>query len=119
VKLLLVQLLLQAVFEFGANLGDFHPGAYQEFAAQQFVGLVVVDQFARDAAILAILIPAETSVGNGFRADVLEAAQDRILFGNFERLPENLDGDEPLVWAKYLIGTARTDSFLHLRIDRL
>ena len=81
--------------------------------------LVVVYQLARHPAILAILIPAETAVGDGFWADVLEAAQDRVLLRDFERLPENLDGDEPLVWAKYLIGTARADSFLHLRIDRL
>ena len=105
---------MEAIFEFGANLGDFHSRAHQEFAAQEFVGLVIIYQFASHAAILAILIPAETSVGNGFRADVLKTAKNRILFGDLERLPKNLDVDQAFVRAKYLIGPTRANCFRDL-----
>jgi len=53
--------------------------------------LVVIGQLALDTTVLAILIPAEATVGDRFRADVLEAAQERIFLGNFEGLAK--DGD--------------------------
>src|SRR6266850_833206 len=114
-----VQLFLEAIFEFGADFGNFHSRANQEFAAQQFVVLVLIRQFAGDAAILAILIPAETSVGNGFRADVLETAENRILLGDLERFAKNLDLDQAFVGSKDLIGHARAHCFRYLRLAGL
>jgi len=63
----------------------------QESSSRFFV---IVGQFAFDTAILAILIPAEAAIGDGLRADELEAAQERILLGDIERLAEDFDGDE-------------------------
>jgi hypothetical protein len=110
-----VQLFLEAILQFRADLCNFHPRAHQELATQQFVRLVLIYELAGHTAILAILIPAETSIRNGFRADVLEAAENRILLRDFERLPKNLDLDQAFVWTKYLIGTARGDCFRDLR----
>src|ERR1022692_4331313 len=58
-------------------------------------------EFAFDATILAILIPTEAAIGNGFWADELEAAQERILFGHLECPSEDFDGDETLVRTKW------------------
>src|SRR5260370_33462537 len=99
---LLVQLFLEAILEFGADLGDFHSRAYQEFAAQQFMRFFFIVQFSGHAAILAILIPAESSVGDGFRADVLKATKNRIFLGYLERLAQNLDVNQALVRTKNL-----------------
>ena len=99
---LLLQLFRQAVFQLGADFGDFHSCAHQELATQKFVRLLFIRQLPDDAAILAILIPAEAAIGNRFRADVLEAAQNRVFFGNLKRFPKNLDLHQPFVRAKYL-----------------
>jgi hypothetical protein len=64
----------ETAFEFGADAGDFHAGHDHKFAGDHFTRLVVVGQFAFDAAILAILIPAEAAVRDRFRADELKAA---------------------------------------------
>ena len=101
-KLLSIQLVLQAILQFRADLSNFHTGAYHEFAAKKFVRAILVRQLADNAAILAILIPAEASVGNGFRADVLKRAENGVLFRDIKRLPQNLDCNEPFIWAKYL-----------------
>src|ERR1700682_5073036 len=113
---LFVELFLEAIFEFGADFGNFHSCAHQEFEAQEFVGWFIIPQFAGHAAILAILIPAETSVGNGFRADVLKTAENRILLGNLERLPKNYDLDQAFVRAEHLIGPTRAACFRYLRL---
>jgi hypothetical protein len=94
---LLSQFVVQAVFQFGADLGDFHARADEEFAAQEIVRALLVGELSNDAAILAILVPAESSVRDRFRADVLKAAQNRILFGNLESFPQNLDFHQALV----------------------
>ena len=72
-------------------------------------------QLPDDAAILAILIPAETSIGNGFGADVLEAAQNRVLLWNLKWLPQNLDFHQTFVRTKHL----RRPILLGRRIRRL
>jgi hypothetical protein len=90
---LFAQLLFQAELKFGADLADFHAFADHELTAQQFVRFILVGELRHDAAILAILVPAEAPVGNRLRADVLEAAEDRVFFRDFKRLPENLDRD--------------------------
>jgi hypothetical protein len=55
---------------------------------------------------LAILVPAETPVRDRFRADVLEAAENGVLFGDLKRLPEDFDVYESLVRAENLIRSA-------------
>ena len=64
-------------------------------------GLIVIRQLGIDAAVLAILIPAETAVGDGLRAEELKAAQDGFFSGT-SRLAEDLDFDQPFVWTKRL-----------------
>jgi hypothetical protein len=103
---LLLKFSLQAILQFGAEFSNLHACAYQEFATEQFVRLVFIQQLSSDAAILTILIPAEPSVWNRFRADVLKGAQDRVLFRNLESLSEYLDFDESFVGSKYLRGCA-------------
>jgi len=66
------------------------------------MGAFFVRQLSDHAAILAVLIPAEASIGDGFRADVLKAAQNGVLFGNLKRLTQNLDFYQPFIGAKYL-----------------
>jgi hypothetical protein len=113
---LLVQLFLEAIFELGADLGDFHSRAHQKFAAQEFMCFFFIGQFSGHAAILAILIPAEPPVRDGFRADVLKASKNRIFLGDLERLTQDLDVDQSLVWTKNLCGPTRANHFGYLRL---
>ena len=69
------KLRAQAPFQFLAHIGDFHAGHDNEFAGKHFPRLVIIGKLAGDAAILTILIPAETAIGDGFRTDELEAAE--------------------------------------------
>jgi hypothetical protein len=105
----------QTQSKFGTQLGDLHAGHHQKLATQHFAGLIVVRQFGHDAAILTILIPAETSVGNGLRADVLKAAKNGVLLGNLERFAHDLDFDQALVRSKNLGTSVRRRWFRHLR----
>ena len=113
-KSLLPQLILEAILQFGADLGDFHARAYQKFAAQEFMRAVFIGEFSDHAAILAVLIPAKTPVGNRFRADVLKAAKNRVFFGDLKSLPHDFDFNQPLVGAKNLSGSVRRSCFRHL-----
>ena len=65
----------QTPFELLTHFGDFHARHDDKFAGKHFARLVVVWELAGDAAILAVLIPAEAAIRNGFWADELEAAQ--------------------------------------------
>jgi hypothetical protein len=102
---LLIQLGLKAILQFWADFGDFHAWAHQEFAAQEFMGAVFIGEFSNDAAILAVLIPAETPVWNGLRTDVLEAAKNRVLLWNLKSFPHDLNFDQPFVGSKNLSAT--------------
>jgi hypothetical protein len=64
--------------------------------------LIVVEELAVDAAILAFLIPAKSAVRNCFRTDELETAQNGVLLGNQERLPQDTDFYQPLEWTENL-----------------
>jgi hypothetical protein len=99
---LLAQLVLQAILQFRADFADFHACANQELATQQFVRAIFIREFSYNAAILAILIPAETPVRNGFRTDVLEAAKNRIFLRDLKSFSQNFDFDQSFVWPKYL-----------------
>ena len=65
----------QTPFQLLTQFGDFHTRHDDKFAGKHFARLVVVGELTSDAAILAILIPAEAAIRNGFWADELEAAQ--------------------------------------------
>jgi hypothetical protein len=95
---------LEAIFQFGADLGNFHACAHQKLAAQEIVRAVFIGEFPDDAAILAILIPAETAVRDGFRADVLKAAKNRIFLGDLKSFSQDFNFNQPLVGAKNLRG---------------
>src|SRR5258706_3812875 len=71
--LVLRQLGAQAPLQLLAELGDFHSWHHDELAGQHLPRVIVVRQLAAHTAILAILIPAESPVRNGLRADELEA----------------------------------------------
>jgi len=70
------------------------------------VRAVFIRQFSDHAAILAILVPAETPVRDGFGADVLKGPKNSVLFGDFKRFPKNLDLYETLIRAKNLSRSA-------------
>ena len=90
----------EAPLELLAHFGDFHAGHDDEFAGEHFARLVVIGKLAGDAAILAILVPAETSVGDGFRADELKAAQQGIAFRHLEFLAEDRYLNQFFVWTE-------------------
>jgi hypothetical protein len=97
---------LEAILEFGADFGNFHARAHQELAAQEFVRAIFIGKFSDDAAVLTVLIPAKAAIGDGFRTDVLKAAKNRILLGDLESFPHNLDFDQTFVRPKNLRGTS-------------
>ena len=99
---LLAQFLLQAILQLGADLCNFHASAYQKLAAQEFMRAVFIGELTGNAAILAILIPAESSVGDCLGADVLKAAKNRVLLRDLKGLPKNFDFYQPLIRAKDL-----------------
>jgi hypothetical protein len=105
------QFFLQAVLQFGADLGDFHSGAHEKLAAQEIMRALFVGKLSGDAAILAILIPAEAAVRDRIRADVLKTTKDRVLFRHLEGFPKDFDFDEAFVRAKYLARFPRGDLF--------
>jgi hypothetical protein len=112
-RTLLPQLILEAILQFWADLGNFHAGAYQKLAAQEIVRALFIGEFSDDAAILAILIPAETPVRDGFRADVLEAAKYRIFFRDLKSFSQDFNFDQTFVGAKNLRGPIRRSCFRH------
>jgi hypothetical protein len=69
------QLRPQAPLQLLAQLADLHPRHHNELAAQHLARLVIIGQLAGDPAILTILIPAEPTVRDRFRADELKAPQ--------------------------------------------
>ena len=62
--------------------------------------LVVVGQLTFDAAVLALLVPAEPPVGDRLRADELEAAQNGVLLRHLDLLAQDLNLHQPLVGAE-------------------
>jgi hypothetical protein len=111
---LLVHFFLEAILQFGADFRDFHTRTDQELATQEIVRALLIRQLSNDAAILAVLVPAETPVRDGFRTNVLKASKDRILLGDLENLPKNFDLNQPLVRPKNLARSARSGRFRHL-----
>jgi hypothetical protein len=95
---------LEAIFQFRADICNFHTCAHQEFAAEEIMWALFVGEFSDNAAILTVLIPAEAAVWDGFRADVLKAPKNRILLGDLKSFPHNLDFNQPFVRPKNLRG---------------
>jgi len=83
-----------------AHVHDFHARHDHKFAGEHVARLIVVGKLATDAAILAILIPAEAAVRDRLRAEKLEAAKQRVALRNFHGLAENFDFDEAFVRAE-------------------
>jgi hypothetical protein len=73
---------------------------YVELARQHGPGLILVRKLTLNAAILAFLVPAETSIRDGFGRDILKASQQRILFGDLKGLSANRDFHQALVGPK-------------------
>ena len=90
----------EAPLQFLAQFRDVHAGHDDEFAGEHFLGLVLIGKLTGDAAVLAILIPAETAVRNSFRADELEAAEQGVALGDLEFSSHESDVHEFFVWAK-------------------
>ena len=91
-------------FQFLAKFGDFHAGHDDKFAGDHFARLIIIGKLAGDATILAILVPAEAAVGDGFRTDELKAAEQGVTFRNLKLSPEDGDLNEFFV---------RTERFRH------
>src|SRR5580704_13144005 len=92
----MAQLGSQTADQFRSELRNGHPFGNHIFATENRAGLIVVEQLAIDAAILAFLIPAKAAVRNRLGADELEAAQNGVLLGNEESFPQDADFHEPL-----------------------
>src|SRR5260370_35683345 len=82
-----------------ADIGNGHSGHDNELTAQHLSRLVVVGKLAHDAAILAVLIPAEPAIGDRFRANVLKTPQDGVFLRDLEFLPENCNFYQTLIRA--------------------
>lgn len=96
----MAQLRPQASHQLRRELGNVHSLGNDKLATQDGPGLVVILQLAIDPAILALLIPAESSVWNRLRTDELKAAQERVPFRHEKRLPKNGYLHEPFVRSK-------------------
>src|SRR6267143_3596240 len=72
------QLRPQTPLQLLAQLRHFHARHHDKFAAQHLARLVVVRQLAGHPAVLAFLVPAESSIRNRFRANELEAAKSEF-----------------------------------------
>src|ERR1700733_5606802 len=93
----LAQFCTQASDQLRCEFRDGHAFRDDEFAAQNGASLILIRELAVHSAILALLIPAETSVGNRFGADELEGAEQGISLGYQEGLPQYRDFDKSLV----------------------
>jgi hypothetical protein len=107
------QLGAKAADELGSEFGDFHAFGDDKFATENRAGLVVVRKLAHHFAILALLIPAKTAVGNRLGADELEGAEERIPLRDEERFPQNRDFNKLFVGPKYL-RHERCSAFRHV-----
>ena len=77
-----------------ANFPDAHAFSYQQFAGQRRPFLSSLAAVVRRAAILAIFIPAKTSVGDRFGDEVLQATQERIVLRDIDFPAKEFDGDQ-------------------------
>ena len=68
---------------------DFHSRHHNELAAQHLPLLLIIGQLAAYAAILAILVPAESPIRNRFRADKLKTTQQRVAFRHLKFFPHD------------------------------
>jgi hypothetical protein len=83
--------------QLGTELSNLHPGHDNELAAQHLARFIVIRQLGLNAAVLTVLVPAKTAVGDRFGAQELKTAQQRILVGNFHGLTQHLDFNQVLV----------------------
>jgi hypothetical protein len=95
------QLGAQAPAELLAEVGDLHAGHHDKFARKHFARFVVIGKLAGDAAILAILIPAETAVRNRLRTDELKTTEERVALRDLEFFAEEGDLHEFFVGTKW------------------
>jgi hypothetical protein len=94
VDLLLVSPLAEAEPDFLADFSNPHAFGHEQLAGQRSASLRAFARVVAHAAVLAILIPAKAAVGNWFGGEVLQAAQNRIVFWNFDLLLQKFDGNQ-------------------------
>jgi hypothetical protein len=97
---LLAERVLEANAQLGTHVRNLHPGHDNELAALHLPRLIIVRELGLNAAILAILIPAETAVRNRLGAEKLKAPKERVSIWNFHGLPEHFDLYQLLVRPK-------------------
>ena len=90
----------QAVVNLRADLGDPQAVLDHQLAGQCGTGGGALTHINRDSAVLAVLIPAEGTVGDSLRGEVLQTAQDGIVLRNFEFPAQHPDFYQPGKWAK-------------------
>ena len=98
------QLRPQAPLQLLAEFRNLHSRHHDELTRQHFPRIIVIWQLAGHTAILAILVPAESPVRNCFRADELEAPQQRIALRHLKLIAQQRDLDKFFV---------RTERFRH------
>lgn len=84
--------IAKAVADLARRFDDFHSGLHHQLAGERLAGCAIRGCFVGDAAILAFLIPAEPSHGDVVGREVLQGAQQHIVFRNLELSSQNLDG---------------------------
>ena len=91
----LLQQAFQTVPDFRADLGQPHIFFHHQLAGKRGAARGALAPIKRDAAILAVLIPAEAAIGNSFGREILKTAQHWIVFWNFKVAVQYGDFHQP------------------------
>ena len=100
----------QAVPDFVRHVDDAHSVLNHQLAGNRLSNLSSLPEIVVDAAVLAIFVPAETSVGNTVLGEILKAAEQAVVLRNLELFVENLDREQLFVGMKKRSG--RTHAFI-------
>src|SRR5262249_30394653 len=96
--------LAKAITDLGSDLRHPHPRLHHQFTAQPLTLLRALTIVECDAAVLALLVPAEASIGDVLRRQELEAAQHHVVLGDFDLFPHDGDLDQILIRAEQRAG---------------
>jgi hypothetical protein len=90
----------QAVADFRGHFLHTQAFLHGQLAGKGGAGRASVSQIKGHTTVLAILIPAEASVGDLLRRQILKAPQQRIVLRNLELPAQDGDLHQACEWAK-------------------
>src|SRR5258708_8218364 len=90
----------QTVTDFAVGLGNSHAFLDHQLAGEGHAVLRSGAEIVMHAAVLALLVPAATAQGDGFRGQILQGAQQHVPFGHGNLLHAKGDLDELLKRSK-------------------